>query len=464
MCTLASSCCRSCCCSCCRQSPAPPGPGPGHTAGCSPSCLAAPVRQPQPLLRGTAMRTAAVLAVLVVVAAAQSRVEVLPFQAYKSLDEQYLTASEHRAAIGGDDDDYDTSTLRLVHAIFRHGQRTPADTYPNDPYEKFDFAPVGWGQLTLTGKRDQYEQGRWLRRRYGRFLGDLYHPDVTTVLSTDVDRTRMSAMLAMAGLWPPAPEQRWHPTLDWQPVPVRSQPLDKDDLLLVRVPCARYDELRAEVLQSPPVRALLQDQGGLLSWLSEQTGMKIADPDDVQSLYSTLKAEEGYNLTLPEWTREVYPHALEHLTAVSFEINALTREMQRIKGGPLVKQILEQNTARAAGSLRPERRRMFVYAGHDSTVSNFLITMGAWDTQIPGYGVLVLVELHEDPVSHEHGVKLFLRNSTAVPPYPLNIEGCGHFCPLKRLTELTRDVIPESLEQACVAKDPNYTPAPPSGP
>ncbi|KAE8751160.1 hypothetical protein FOCC_FOCC002244 [Frankliniella occidentalis] len=268
--------------------------------------------------------------------------------------------------------------------IFRHGQRTPADTYPNDPYEKFDFAPVGWGQLTLAGKRDQYEQGRWLRRRYGRFLGDEFHPDVAEVLSTDVDRTKMSAMLAMAGLWPPAPEQRWHPTLDWQP--------------------------------SPRVRALLQEHGKLLDWLSEQTGMKIADPDDVQSL---------------------------------FEINAMTREMQRIKGGPLLKRVLEHSAARAAGSLRPERRRMFVYAGHDSTVSNFLISLGAWDTQIPGYGVL-----------------LFLRNSTAVPPYALHIEGCGlsHFCPLTRLAELTRDVIPTSLKRACVAKDPNYTPLPPSGP
>lgn len=32
--------------------------------------------------------------------------------------------------------------------IFRHGARTPADTYPTDPYVNFDFAPFGWGQLT----------------------------------------------------------------------------------------------------------------------------------------------------------------------------------------------------------------------------------------------------------------------------------------------------------------------------
>lgn len=38
--------------------------------------------------------------------------------------------------------------LRMVHMIFRHGERTPADTYPNDPFVNSSFSPFGWGQLT----------------------------------------------------------------------------------------------------------------------------------------------------------------------------------------------------------------------------------------------------------------------------------------------------------------------------
>jgi hypothetical protein len=44
--------------------------------------------------------------------------------------------------------DEQDGTLRLIHVIFRHGHRTPADTYPNDPYAKHSFEPFGWGQLT----------------------------------------------------------------------------------------------------------------------------------------------------------------------------------------------------------------------------------------------------------------------------------------------------------------------------
>lgn len=39
-------------------------------------------------------------------------------------------------------------SLKIVHIIFRHGQRTPADTYPLDPHVKNKFEPYGWGQLT----------------------------------------------------------------------------------------------------------------------------------------------------------------------------------------------------------------------------------------------------------------------------------------------------------------------------
>lgn len=32
--------------------------------------------------------------------------------------------------------------------LFRHGPRTPADTYPNDPYINETFEPYGWGHIT----------------------------------------------------------------------------------------------------------------------------------------------------------------------------------------------------------------------------------------------------------------------------------------------------------------------------
>lgn len=40
------------------------------------------------------------------------------------------------------------SIVFISSKVFRHGIRTPADTYPKDPYIKETFFPVGWGHLT----------------------------------------------------------------------------------------------------------------------------------------------------------------------------------------------------------------------------------------------------------------------------------------------------------------------------
>lgn len=36
----------------------------------------------------------------------------------------------------------------LIFQVFRHGPRTPADTYPTDPHFNQTFYPYGWGHIT----------------------------------------------------------------------------------------------------------------------------------------------------------------------------------------------------------------------------------------------------------------------------------------------------------------------------
>lgn len=58
-----------------------------------------------------------------------------------------------------------------------------------------------------------------LRRRYDNFLGDIYYPDSILARTTDFDRTKMTALLVLAGLYPPSPIQQWNDDLDWMPIP-----------------------------------------------------------------------------------------------------------------------------------------------------------------------------------------------------------------------------------------------------
>jgi len=61
--------------------------------------------------------------------------------------------------------------------------------------------------------------------------------------------------------------------------------------------------------------------------------------------------------------------------------------------------------ANAEGMLTPARSKMFMYADHDSTISNLLSAMNVWDPQFPEYGIVILVEMHRNKTG-QHGTKV----------------------------------------------------------
>ncbi|KAJ8944268.1 hypothetical protein NQ318_009645 [Aromia moschata] len=93
-------------------------------------------------------------------------------------------------------------TLVSVAVLFRHGDRAPKTSFPNDPYFSTTYWPMGFKQLTNQGKQRHYELGKWFRNRYDSFLPKIYSPDDIYVRSSDVDRTLMSAAANLAGLYP----------------------------------------------------------------------------------------------------------------------------------------------------------------------------------------------------------------------------------------------------------------------
>lgn len=73
-----------------------------------------------------------------------------------------------------------------------------------------------------------YKLGQFLRNRYQRFLGDLYTSGIVDPISTASERTRMSLLLVLAGLFPPASSQKWHDSFNWLPIPYNYQESSRD--------------------------------------------------------------------------------------------------------------------------------------------------------------------------------------------------------------------------------------------
>lgn len=198
--------------------------------------------------------------------------------------------------------------------------------------------------------------------------------------------------------------------------------------------------------------------------LTNHTGLSIQTPDDVQSLYSTLRAEDEYGLKLPDWTAKYYPNRLVSLTELSYIYNVYTDEMKRIKAGPFMRKMIAEWLAKRDNTIRPKDSKIYLYTGHDSTVVNILAAIDVWKQQIPVYGIMGIFELLEDTRSGEWGVQMYLRTSQRSGAIPLTLPGCNHFCPLDQFIALTAKIAAPLNPSDCLAKNINFTPPPASGP
>lgn len=66
---------------------------------------------------------------------------------------------------------------------------------------------------------NMYNLGAYLRRRYDKFLGDVYTNKIMKMRTTEFPLSQISAELVNAALWPPSELQKWNNDLNWQPVP-----------------------------------------------------------------------------------------------------------------------------------------------------------------------------------------------------------------------------------------------------
>ncbi|XP_067619397.1 prostatic acid phosphatase [Eurosta solidaginis] len=337
--------------------------------------------------------------------------------------------------------------LIFAHVLYRHGDRTPIEPYPTDPWKGRKNWPVGWGELTNIGKKQHYELGKWLRKRYDSILNLTYSEDEIYVRSTDVDRTLASAMSNLAGLYPPVGEEIWNKNIAWQPIPVHTMPEKLDKELAGKAYCAAYDYARSTLFNSLEFQKLNQRYQYLYDYLTKYTGKKVSTLEAVQRLNNTFFIESLYNYTLPEWTKKIYPSEdMTYIADFAFAINTYTRHMARLKTGPLIREILQRFRDKTKGSLKPNRS-VWVYSAHDTTVASVLNTLKLYDMKSPVYTACVLFELRLDE-KNQPFVSLFYKNTSAEPTL-LSVPDCGVACPLEKMFTIYNDILPVNWEQEC---------------
>ncbi|KAF6039833.1 hypothetical protein EB796_001869 [Bugula neritina] len=133
-----------------------------------------------------------------------------------------------------------SSSLIVANVLFRHGDRSPTAPLPKNQYSNESYWPFGWGELTNTGREQQYRLGLFLRQRYDSVIDDVFNYKNIEVRSSDVDRCLVSAYSNLAGLFSSnnsETEDLKLPWMTWQPLPVHTQPAITDEVSLPVILC-----------------------------------------------------------------------------------------------------------------------------------------------------------------------------------------------------------------------------------
>lgn len=97
--------------------------------------------------------------------------------------------------------------------------------------------------------------------------------------------------------------------------------------------CPTYLRELHRVLQSELVKEYLKKKKDVLDYIEENSGRPINKLQDVFSIYQTLTAERGMNLTLPEWSKSLYPHGITEIAAKRCELENSNKILKRLNGG-----------------------------------------------------------------------------------------------------------------------------------
>ncbi|CAG5136630.1 unnamed protein product [Candidula unifasciata] len=341
-------------------------------------------------------------------------------------------------------------SLQQVNLLYRHGDRSPVFVYPTDINQQAVAWPDGLGWLTNIGKLQHYKLGQYLRSRYDGFLNTShYNHQEISVQSSGVERCLMSAYCNLAGLFPPQGDQLWNENIPWQPIPVQTKPIAEDNKLAEGASCPRYNQLYQEVLNSSAVKKEEQDNKDFYRMVEEKTGVKQESISDIWQIIDTLVCEQAHNLTWNDWVTPDVWKKLESLKPLGFDIQYATPEMIKLKGGPLLKEIIgNMEASNLSDTTKP---KFYMYSAHDTTVSSLLGAMKVFDSQQPIYRALVIVELHS--VNNDTDVRVFYKNDTDREAYELTVPGCGSPCTLEKFREVTAENIPSNWTEECIAKN-----------
>ncbi|KAF8373056.1 hypothetical protein PRIPAC_79485 [Pristionchus pacificus] len=343
--------------------------------------------------------------------------------------------------------------------LWRHGLRTPINTYAADPYNEAFFG-VPQGELLAEGMRQHIIRGQQLRK--------MYIDDANSSVQSTVDirsigrfcRCSQSALANMAGFYQDSPTYPngvpdWPSA--WTPIPVHTVPHGEDWVLEAPDICIRFFKLKVERQARKEFQDFVASNWRILHTINANSGEQADYSFNAMSgMYMNLGIEKSCNLTMPDWvTDDFYADLQAAVYAGNDYIIGeagfgllMDPEFARLASGFLLKEWMDNLESVINGT---STVKYYAYSGHDTTINTLLIGLGVKSELIGpancDYAATVSCELWEK--DGELFIKLlFSANSDSeFVSFTRKVPGCASdLCSLSDFKNVIKPFIADNVE------------------
>ncbi|KAK6738504.1 hypothetical protein RB195_020543 [Necator americanus] len=394
--------------------------------------------------------------------------------------------------------------LLLVQVIWRHGDRSPTLTFASDPIKenRWKFGGGGFGQLSPIGMKQHLEFGKQLRKTYvdTGFLGARYSSKEVYFRSSDVNRTIISAMANIMGMYGQSngsnikdvdyPDVEGWPQ-GFVPIAVHTVDHDTDHTLVPHAPCDRQTQLWKMAKQSEEVRGFLTSPTveNLMKHLTLKCG-EVVDADNLWIVQDAFKIEQRHlNEDLRRENKWFSDKLYGEITKVNNQIQLYNNgiyakpiimnnldiglELQKIRGGSMFNDLNMHMNIKfdcLNNNHRPQCSwvsglKYYVYSAHDTTIYAFLSVMGIQTKVVgsgggyPDYTAAAFIELWYNTTDKKPYFKMSYRASDLNPeihPITHHIDACRGktYCDLEVFRSYAARTKPDETMDKWCSVDP----------
>ncbi|KAI0565782.1 Histidine phosphatase [Gracilaria domingensis] len=228
----------------------------------------------------------------------------------------------------------------------------------------------------------------------------------------------------------------------YQPVPIHTESIENDMLLLPDRNCPRLDRILRRNYKAPAFLNKLEEERAFL-----RTAAKIAkrDPDsfsmwDLEQLSDTWTCFQHHSVPLPD---QATPEIVSRAQNLSYWLGDYVNrgvEVNRLRAGLIlydVRQFMTIAALKSLNQLSPENEKAYkkfvLYSAHDTTVAATLAALQAFDGVNPPYNSTLIWELYGAEATSDFYVKVEYNGR------PLVLPGCPDaLCPADQYIRSTR--------------------------